>query len=77
MISSRLHQAIPGVDVGLDIADDYFQITGLNASSVIRTTRLAVAQERAFIGLLGSVTDEQVENIKLNIIDWLAGKEKP
>jgi len=50
MVSSRLEQAIPGVDEVIRKEDADFPASGLKQSSVIRIGRLAIANAELFSG---------------------------
>lgn len=74
MVSSQIHQAVPNVDVFIDISDADFASSGLKTTSVFRTTRVAVATEQIFIGKLGSISQSRVEDVRVRIASWITGK---
>ncbi|MDP1773399.1 MAG: type II toxin-antitoxin system PemK/MazF family toxin [Methylobacter sp.] len=71
MISSQLHQVIPGLDEIINLEEPDFQQTGLKQSSLIRTSRLAVVTENIFVGKLGTLDALRLNKIRNNIAKWL------
>jgi mRNA interferase MazF len=71
MVSSKLHQAEPGLDEILNSDDGDFVASGLKASSVLRLSRLAVVDGATMVGSLGSIPDERVEKFRLRLAKWL------
>jgi mRNA interferase MazF len=54
-VSSQLQQAIPGVDVAVDVATAGFESTGLKVSSLIRVGKIATLARSIFVGRLGEL----------------------
>ena len=75
MVSSRLEQAIPGVDEVRREEDADFPASGLKQSSVIRIGRLAVANAELFLGASGEISGEPLAGIRHRIADWILEKK--
>ncbi len=75
MVSSRLEQAIPGVDEVIRGEDADFSASGLDQASVIRIGRLAVVNAGLFLGAIGEISGERLVRIRRRIADWILGKE--
>ncbi len=75
MVSSRLEQAIPGVDQVIREEDVDFPASGLKQSRVIRIGRLAVANAELFLGASGEISGERLAGIRRRIADWILEKE--
>ena len=75
MISSQLHQSIPGLDEIVNLEEPDFQQTGLKQSSLIRASRLAVVDEDILIGMLGTINPHRLEKIRGNIAKWLQNQQ--
>lgn len=71
MISSQLHQVIPGLDEIINSEEPDFPQTGLKQSSLIRASRLAVVAEDIFVGKLGTLDALRLNKIRNNIAKWL------
>ncbi len=52
MISTQIPQQIPTVDEVIDTSDGDFTQSGLLQTSIIRVTRIAVVEQRIFLGKL-------------------------
>jgi len=76
MVSSRLEQAIPGVDEVIRGEDADFSASGLDQASVIRIGRLAVVNAGLFLGAIGEISGERLARIRRRIANWIL-KEKP
>jgi mRNA interferase MazF len=63
MISSRVYQAVPAVDVLVSTSDKGFAETGLKVSSVIRVGRLATLSKSAFEARLGAVREATLKRV--------------
>jgi mRNA interferase MazF len=73
MISSRIHQQLPGIDeVVFDSDPDYAQ-SGLKVTSLIRSTRLAVVSADLLHGTIGRIADDRLLRIRAHLADWLLG----
>ncbi|MDO9424813.1 MAG: type II toxin-antitoxin system PemK/MazF family toxin [Methylobacter sp.] len=71
MISSQLHQVIPGLDEIINLEETNFQQTGLKQSSLIRASRLAVVDDDILIGKLGNIDTLRLNKIRGYIAKWL------
>lgn len=71
MISTRLNQAIDGLDDIIDTDDTDFASTGLKAVSLVRVTRLAIVSETILIGSIGSISKTRLDRIRKNISNWI------
>jgi mRNA interferase MazF len=72
MISSQLHQQLPGIDEVLTNASSDFSQTGLKLSSVIRITRLAVVKGDIIKGSIGSISSDRHKLICTRLSEWLS-----
>ncbi len=72
MISSQLHQQLPGIDEIVTNASSDFKQTGLKLSSVIRITRLAVVKECIIRGTIGSISSDRHKLICIRLSNWLS-----
>ncbi|NJN98710.1 MAG: type II toxin-antitoxin system PemK/MazF family toxin [Anaerolineales bacterium] len=70
MISSQLHQHVKGFDEIVDKNDSDFSRSGLKATSLIRTGRLAVIDGGILLGTLGEVDTERLKRIKVRLSEW-------
>ncbi|MFQ5631118.1 MAG: hypothetical protein ACE5I1_20285 [bacterium] len=77
MISSQIHQYIENVDeiIGPDSED--FRQSGLKIKSVIRTTRVAVADENILFGTIGEISKERLNRIRENLVNWIKSSGDP
>ena len=71
MVSSQVHLQVPGFDEVIREDDADYSASGLKAASLIRVGRLAVAEERVFLGAIGQVTPDRLQRIKRRLADWL------
>ncbi|RPI13534.1 MAG: type II toxin-antitoxin system PemK/MazF family toxin [Ignavibacteriae bacterium] len=71
MITSQLKHNNSDFDVEIKEHDDDFTATGLKADSVIRTTRLAVVDEKILLGKIGEISSDRLTEIKQKISDWI------
>jgi mRNA interferase MazF len=71
MLSTQLHQALPGFDEVLDENQADFVESGLRIASIIRIARLAVVSAASLTGTIGSISDQRLRQIKENISDWI------
>ncbi|MDP3030147.1 MAG: type II toxin-antitoxin system PemK/MazF family toxin [Deltaproteobacteria bacterium] len=71
MISSQLHQQLPELDEVIAPEDSDFSQTGLNFSSVIRASRLAVVNSEILLGKLGQIDQERLLRVKEKIAKWI------
>jgi mRNA interferase MazF len=67
MISSKLDQYIEGIDeiVSAD-SDDYIQ-SGLKGASIIRVSRIAVANQTLLLGSIGTISADRLKRIRANL----------
>jgi mRNA interferase MazF len=72
MISSQLHQYVPGFDEVVDKNDTDFSGSGLKIPSLIRVGRLAVVEGSILLGSIGEIDTERLKRIKANLSNWLA-----
>jgi len=73
MISSQALQRNSVLDETIYREDPDFAATGLNVSSVIRVTRLAVASGENFHGAVGQLAPERLQRIRARLAEWLRG----
>jgi mRNA interferase MazF len=73
MISSQLHQEIPGFDEVITPTDSDFQQSGLKLASVIRISRLAVVNSDVLLGKLGQIDTQRLSRIKQRLANWIQG----
>ncbi|MGC8492537.1 MAG: type II toxin-antitoxin system PemK/MazF family toxin [Syntrophobacteraceae bacterium] len=71
MISSRLHQALSGLDEVVSEADSDFLLSGLKSASLIRVTRLAVVSGDILIGSIGEIDPRRLRLIKKRLARWV------
>lgn len=71
MISSQIRHFLPDIDELARPEDADFSQSGLHGESVIRVERLAVIDETALLGEIGSVSQERLRRIKLRIAEWI------
>ena len=72
MISSQLHQQLPGIDEVVTQTSHDFNQTGLKLSSVIRITRLAIVKENIIKGTIGSISSDRHALICTRLCEWLS-----
>lgn len=71
MISTQLNQAITGVDEIVNATYNDFAQSGLKTSSVIRLTRLAVAEDSIFVGAIGEISASRLDGLKGRLANWI------
>jgi mRNA interferase MazF len=71
MVSSNLGQAITGFDDVIDQSAPDFSASGLKCPSVIRAGRLLAVHASVFLGALGEISPERLEQIRSRIAEWL------
>jgi mRNA interferase MazF len=71
MVSSQVHLQVPGFDEVIREDDADYSASGLKAASLVRVGRLAVAEERVFLGAIGQVMPDRLQRIKRRLADWL------
>ena len=67
-ISSKLKQELKGIDELLDSNEDYFAVTGLRQSSVIRLLFVGLQQSEQVLGRIGNIS----ENLLRELLERLA-----
>jgi mRNA interferase MazF len=60
MLSTQLHQALPGFDEVLDENQADFLESGVKVAGVIRIARLAVVSITSLTGAIGSISDQRL-----------------
>jgi mRNA interferase MazF len=70
-ISSRLYQAIAGLDEVIYPTDADFSQTRLRVASVIRASRLATVEDSVFDARLGRLSTERLHRVRAQIAGWL------
>ncbi len=70
-ISSRLHQATPGLDELVNSSDPDFAGTGLVVPSVIRVCRLAVVEGSLLQGAIGSLEPARLTRVMASLKNWI------
>jgi len=71
MLSTQLHQAVPGFDEVLDENELDFRDSGVKVPSVIRVGRLAVISAELLFGTIGRIGHERLVRIKKALSDWI------
>ena len=71
MISSQLHKYIENVDEILEPDSEDFRQSGLKIESIIRVTRIAVADENILFGTIGEISKERLNRIRENLANWI------
>ena len=72
MISSRLFQSME-IDEIVKPGDTDFEDSGLKVTSVIRSARLAVVEDKMLEGAIGKISEERLNRVKNKIADWILG----
>lgn len=70
-VSSRLYQAIPGVDELVNVGDADYAQSGLAVPSVIRICRLAVVESSLLVGAIGSVDAARLARVQASLTNWI------
>lgn len=73
MLSSQLSQAIAGFDETIDEEDAEFEQSGLKTPSVIRISRLAVADKDILLGSIGSISADRLSRTRHRLSTWIEG----
>lgn len=76
MLSTQLHQALPGFDEILDESQPDFIESGVRVRSVIRISRLAVVSADMLLGNIGTIGDERFMRIRKALADWILATPK-
>ena len=72
MISTQLHQELPGLDDVVRETDSDFGRTGLKATSLIRVTRLAIVSASLLHGTIGTLTTDRLQRIRSRLAQWIS-----
>ena len=70
-ISSKMSQYIPKFDELIQMDDLDFSDSGLNKSSVVRLSFLAIARRPSVIGRLGRISPERHQRLLFNLSNYL------
>ncbi|MCI0493088.1 MAG: type II toxin-antitoxin system PemK/MazF family toxin [Planctomycetes bacterium] len=73
MISTRIHQQVPGLDEVITDTDPEFRAMGLRKPSVIRVTRVAVVAAKTLHGSVGQLTTSRLLGIRTRLANWILG----
>jgi len=76
MLTTQLHQALPGFDEILDESQPDFVESGVRVRSLIRISRLAVVSADMLLGNLGTIGDERLMRIRKTLADWIEAAPK-
>ncbi len=71
LVTSRVHQAVPGFDEIIQPSDTDFAASGLKAASAIRLARLTSVEQAVIVARLGEIAPERLKVIRQRLIDWL------
>lgn len=71
MISSQLHEEVPGFDELLRPSEPDFAQTGLKMPSVVRAARLAVVVGDALQGAIGTLEPDRLKRIRARLSRWI------
>jgi mRNA interferase MazF len=74
MISSQLHQYLPGIDEKISYEDHDFLKSVLKLPSIVRVSRLAVLDGKLLLGELGRIDDARFIRLKQNLCKWIEGE---
>ena len=74
MISSQVHQRLPELDEMITPEDSDFLESGLRYPSVIRTSRIAIVNNKILLGRLGHIGNERLQRIRQNLANWIRGE---
>ena len=75
MISTQTRHQIRDLEVILNDATPNFTQSGLKKESLIRTSRLAVAESTVFSGRVGRLSTETFRDIRDRLAVWIRGGE--
>ena len=67
MISSKKHQYKDKYDEPILKDSEDLKISGLKSESIIRSTRLAVVNEKILLGSIGNISNQLLNNIRVNL----------
>ena len=71
VFSTKLHQAVQGLDEVINTNASDFEQSGLKVPSVIRVARLAVVSDEMLVGCIGEISDERLHRIRKRLADWI------
>lgn len=71
MISTSLHQEVPGLDEVIDRTDMDFAKSGLKDSSLVRVSRLAVVSANLLRGTIGNLSIDRLNRIRSRLAEWI------
>jgi mRNA interferase MazF len=71
MITTKLYQEIKDLDIIISDKDEDYKDSGLKQKSLIRVSRLAVANKSQIPGVLGSISSKRLNVIKTNLVNWI------
>ncbi|WP_392567178.1 type II toxin-antitoxin system PemK/MazF family toxin [Halomonas sp. 707B3] len=71
MVSSQVRHAVADLDWVLDQESPEFIDSGLKNTSVFRLSRIAVLEGSLLIGLLGSISDSRLDELKRRLGAWI------
>lgn len=71
MVSTQLHQEVPGFDEVIAAEADDFASSGLKAPSLVRTGRVAVAERAVIEGAIGEISRARLQRVFLRLQSWL------
>jgi mRNA interferase MazF len=71
MISSQLGHRLPEFDELIVADDEDFAKSGLKTDSLIRISRLAVAERSILLGTIGEIADDRLSRIKKRLAQWI------
>ena len=75
MISSKKHQYKDKYDEPILKDSVELKISGLKSESIIRSTRLAVVNEKILLGSIGNISNQLLNNIRVNLSNWIKQSE--
>ena len=73
MITSQMKHFQSEFDDNINEKDEDFKMTGLKSESIVRTTRIAVVDEKILLGKIGEISSERLKRIKQKIAFWILG----
>lgn len=71
MISSQTIHLSADINELIAEEDSDFNDSGLKTASVIRLTRLAVVDQRIFLGSIGAISSSRLRRLKQKLADWI------
>ncbi len=72
MVSSQMHQTEADLDEIISPTDSDFPNSGLKVTSVLRLSRLAVLEGFLLLGSIGTISDERLTKIRLQLAKWIS-----